>query len=70
VAPTPSITGSAAVGLIGALGDWGIPDERARRHEVGIREGGIVVGVRPRSAEDARYFEQQWKAGGARHVHE
>lgn len=57
------------VGLIGALSDWGIPEERAKQYEAGIREGGILVGVKPRSNEDARYFVQQWKAGGGQHVH-
>jgi hypothetical protein len=56
-------------GLIGALGDWGIPEERSQQYEAGIREGAILMGVKPRSAEDARYFEQQWKASGAQHVH-
>jgi hypothetical protein len=58
-----------AVGLIGALGDWGISHARAQEYEAGIRAGGIVMGVRPRSDRDARFFEQQWKASGAQHVH-
>ena len=58
-----------ALGLIAALSDWGIPEERARQYEAGIREGGIVMGIRPRSDEDARYFEEQWKAAGGQHVH-
>ena len=57
------------VGLIGALSDWGIPEERAQQYETGIRDGGILVGVKPRSDEDARYFVQQWKAIGGQHVH-
>ena len=56
------------VGLIGALSDWGIPEERAKQYETGIHDGGILMGVRPRSDEDARYFEQQWEAIGARHL--
>jgi hypothetical protein len=58
-----------AFGLIAALADWGIPEERAQQYEAGIRDGGILMGVKPRSDEDARYFEQQWKASGAQHVH-
>lgn len=57
-----------AAGLIGALGDWGIPEERVRQYEDGIREGGILLMVEPRSEEDARAIEQQWKAMGARDV--
>jgi hypothetical protein len=57
------------LGLIAALSDWGIPEERAQQYEAGIREGGILMGIRPRSDEDARYFEEQWKASGGQHVH-
>jgi hypothetical protein len=57
------------VGLIGALSDWGIPEERAKQYETGIHDGGILVGVKPRSDEDARHFVQQWKAIGGQHVH-
>ena len=58
-----------AVGLIGALSDWGIPEERVQQYEAGIRDGGILMGVRPRSDQDAQYLEQQWKASGGQHVH-
>ncbi len=58
-----------AVGIIGAFGDWGIPEERAKQYEAGIRDGGIMMGVTPRSDEDARYFVQQWEAIGAEHLH-
>ena len=58
-----------AVGLIGALSDWGIPEERVRQYEAGIHDGGILMGVKPRSDQDAQYFEQQWKASGGTHVY-
>ena len=58
-----------AVGLIGALSDWGIPEERVKQYEAGIRDGGILMGVKPRSEQDARYIEKQWKASGGQHVH-
>jgi hypothetical protein len=58
-----------AVGLIGALSDWGIPEERVQQYEAGIHDGGILMGVRPRSDQDARYFKKQWKASGGQHVH-
>ena len=53
--------GGAAGGLTGALIGWGIPDERAKLYESGIREGGTVLGVKPRSNDDADYFENEWK---------
>ena len=55
-----------ASGLVGALADWGIPEERVRHYEAGIRDGGILMMVEPRSDEDARHIEQQWKAIGGR----
>ena len=58
-----------AVGLIGTLSDWGIPEERVQQYEAGIHDGGILMGVKPRSDQDARYIEQQWKASGGQHVH-
>ena len=58
-----------AAGLIGALSDWGIPEERAKQYETGIQGGGILVGVTTRSDEDARHFKQQWEAIGGQHVH-
>jgi hypothetical protein len=60
---------AVAMGLIGALSDWGIPEERIRQYEAGIHDGGILVGVKARSEEDARYFEQQWKAIGGWYVY-
>lgn len=53
--------GGATGGLAGALIGWGIPEDRASLYESGIREGGTVLGVRPRSNEDADYFENAWK---------
>ena len=57
-----------ASGLVGALADWGIPEERVRHYEEGIRSGGILMMVEPRSEEDARQIEQEWKAIGGRDV--
>ncbi len=59
--------GGAAGGLMGALIGWNIPEERVKQYESGIREGGILMGVRPRSDEDAQLLEQHWReeAGGS-----
>jgi hypothetical protein len=61
--------GGVAGGLVGALVGWGIPEERVKHYEAGIKEGGIVMGVNPRSDEDAEYFEREWKNTGAQHVY-
>ena len=50
-----------AGGIIGALIGWNIPEERVKRYESGINEGGILMGVKPRSEEDASHFESSWK---------
>lgn len=52
--------GAATGGLVGALIGWGIPEERIKRYEAGIKEGGILLGVKPRSAEDAAHLERSW----------
>ncbi|HEY7910518.1 MAG TPA: hypothetical protein VIG62_01300 [Blastocatellia bacterium] len=53
--------GAATGGVIGALVGAGIPEERAKVYEKGINEGGIVMGVNPRSDDDANYIEQEWR---------
>jgi len=55
--------GGAAGGLVGALVGWNIPEERVKEYETGIREGGILMGVRPRNDEDAKYLERNWREG-------
>jgi hypothetical protein len=56
--------GGAAGGLVGALIGYGIPEERVKVYDEGIRRGGILMGVRPRSEEDATYFENEWRNYG------
>ncbi len=53
--------GGVTGGLIGGLIGSGIPEERAKIYEKGIKDGHIVVGVHPRNDEDAAYFEKNWK---------
>lgn len=53
--------GGITGGLIGALIGWGIPEERAKKYEEGLRNGKIVLGVHPKNDEDARHFETQWR---------
>ena len=58
---TGGAAGAAGGGMLGALIGAGIPEEQARRYDAGIREGHIVMGVRPRTDEDAEYFEREWQ---------
>ena len=53
--------GGLTGGLIGALVGSGIPEERAKHYDEGIRQGGIMMGVNTRSDEDAEYFENEWR---------
>jgi hypothetical protein len=53
--------GGAAGGLAGALVGWGIPEERVKGYESRIKDGGILVGVKARSNDDAAYFQQEWR---------
>jgi len=54
-------TGGTIGGLIGGLVGSGIPEDRAKEYETGVREGGILMGVNARSDEDAEFFESEWK---------
>jgi hypothetical protein len=58
---TGGAIGAAGGGLLGALLGYGIPEEQAKRYETGISEGNIVMGVIPRSEDDATYFENEWR---------
>ena len=53
--------GGLAGTLIGAMVGSGIPEDRAKLYETGIKNGGVVIGVHPRNEEDAKYFESSWK---------
>lgn len=61
--------GGVTGGVVGALVGWGIPEERVKHYEAGIKEGGILIGVKPRSDEDATYFEREWKNSNGEHVY-
>jgi len=53
--------GGLTGGLVGALVGSGIPEEHAAEYETGIKDGGIVMGVKPRNADDAKYFEEEFR---------
>jgi hypothetical protein len=67
-----ALTAAGAVGvttgLIGALTNWGIPKERAKDYESAVRKGGIVIGVKPHSTEDAEALSSRWRASGGEWV--
>lgn len=53
--------GGITGGIIGALVGSGIPEERARLYESGVKKGHIVMGVKPKNDSDAEYLEKQWR---------
>lgn len=53
--------GGLTGGLVGALIGAGIPEDRAKAYEEGVKNGGIVMGVNPRNDEDAEYFENEFR---------
>ena len=61
--------GAATGGIVGALIGWGIPEERVKQYDEGIREGGILMAVRPRSDEDAAHIEDSWRTHRGEHVY-
>lgn len=61
--------GGLTGGLVGALIGSGIPEERAKIYDEGVRNGGIVMGVNPRSNDDATYFENEWRTNRGEHVY-
>lgn len=61
--------GGLAGGIIGALVGSGIPEARAKLYESGVKNGGVVLGVRPHNAEDAEYFERNWRTNKGEEIY-
>jgi hypothetical protein len=61
--------GAAGGGLLGALVGWGIPEERVKYYEEGIRDGNILMGVVTNNSEDAAHIENSWRANRGTRVH-
>jgi hypothetical protein len=54
----------AAAGVLGGLVGWGLPQEQARVYEAGLHDGAIVMGLQPRSLEDADHLARRWQEVG------
>lgn len=61
--------GGLTGGIVGALVGSGIPEDRAKEYESGVKDGGIVMGVKPRNQEDADYFENDWRTNNGEYIH-
>ncbi|HYE71702.1 MAG TPA: hypothetical protein VEF04_00165, partial [Blastocatellia bacterium] len=49
--------GAMAGGLSGALAERGIPADEAEKFDAEVRQGCILIGVKPHSVEDAEFLE-------------
>ena len=58
--------GATAGGLVGMLVGAGIPEDRAKTYETNLKDGGIILGVKPRHDADATYFETEWQGQNVR----
>lgn len=56
-------------GLIGALTHWGIAADEVEEYEAGIRRGGILLAVDPRTEADRLRLIESWKSIGGASVH-
>jgi uncharacterized protein (DUF2062 family) len=61
--------GGLTGGIIGALVGHGIPEERARIYEKGLKQGKIVMGVHPKNETDAQHLESEWRSHKAEEIY-
>ena len=61
--------GGLTGGLVGALIGSGIPEDRAKLYEEGVKNGGAVMGITARNDEDADYFENEWRTNNGQHIY-
>ena len=61
--------GGLTGGLIGALVGAGIPKERAETYKERIKDGDIVIGVTPRSHDDATVIQSEWQKYNGQELH-
>jgi hypothetical protein len=57
-----------AGGVIGALTHWGIPKARVNEYESQIRDGGVLMGVKAKSPEDATWLTEEWARAGGKKI--
>lgn len=60
--------GGAAGGLIGAMIGAGIPEDRAKVYESGVKQGGIVIGTRARDEAHAEALQRDYETWGGTNV--
>lgn len=61
--------GGVTGGVLGALVGAGIPDDRVKLYDEALKRGGMVMGITPRSDEDASYVEHEWRNSRGEHIY-
>lgn len=61
--------GGVTAGLAGALIGWAIPEDRLKHYESGVKDGGILIGVKHRNPEDATRVANEWRAANGQDVY-
>jgi hypothetical protein len=56
--------GGLSGGLIGSLLGIGYLEEDAKKSEDKIKPGNVIIGINPRSEEDAEKISREWRAAG------
>jgi hypothetical protein len=69
VALTAAGAAGVAGGVISALGDWGVPEERVRGYEADVKKGAILMTVEAKSAADRTAIAEEWGKAGGRDIH-
>ena len=68
-----ALAGGATGGVVGAIVGFfigrGIPEERAKFYEKGIGEGGMVMGITPRSEAEAEEIDRAWTTCGCEQIY-
>lgn len=54
--------GAVTGGVLGTLIGLGIPESNARAYEAALREGGVAIGVVPRSDDDADAIKEEFES--------
>ena len=68
---TGALVGGLSGGMVGSLFGIGIPEEHAKNYDEQIKQGNILIGVNPRSAEEAEKITQEWRTlGGEIIIHQ
>lgn len=62
-------TGSLTAGLVTALVNSGISEDRALECEEELRNGGVIIIITARNEEDAEYFENEWHNDRGEHIY-